>query len=92
MRQRTVGVREFKAKLSAYLEEVKGGKTFVITDRGKPVGQITPVAKPLEDRLAELSKHGHYKWSGKKLKAGKPLNIKIRGKKMISEIVSENRD
>jgi prevent-host-death family protein len=87
-----VGVREFKAKLSAYLGEVKSGKTIVITDRGKPVGRIIPIAKPLEDRLAELAKHGNYKWSGKKLKSGKPLKVKVRGKKMISEIVSENRD
>ena len=92
MKLKTVGVRELKARLSAYVDEVKSGKTIVITEHGKPVGQITPVTKSLEQRLHELTKSGNYAWNGQKVKPGKPLNIKLRGKKTLSEIVLENRD
>jgi prevent-host-death family protein len=92
MSHKMVGMQELKAKLSAYLDEVKGGKTIIITDRGKPVGQISPVGKRLDGKLTELARHRNYKWSGEKLKAGKLSKVKPRGKKMMSEIVSENRD
>ena len=93
MKEKTVGVRELKAKLSAYLHEVKNGGRILITEHGKPVGQITPVVKSLEQKLRDLAQGPNYTWSGKKLKARKPLNIiRIRKKKLISDIVLENRD
>lgn len=49
-RPRTVGVRELKSRLSAYLEQVKRGATIVVTDRGQPVAEIRSIPEP-EDRL-----------------------------------------
>lgn len=92
MKERTVGIRELKARLSAYLQEVKKGRTILITEHGKPVGHITPVVKSVEERLHDLARGPNYTWSGKKLQAGKPLKINRQGKKMISDIVLENRD
>lgn len=39
-----VSVSHFKKHLSRCLAAVKGGKTLVVTDRGKPVARIDPVS------------------------------------------------
>jgi len=39
---RTVGVREFRAKLSDYVGAVKAGRSFVLTERGKVVARLVP--------------------------------------------------
>ncbi len=38
-----VGVRELKARLSAYLAIVQQGAEVVVTDRGRPVARLVPV-------------------------------------------------
>jgi prevent-host-death family protein len=42
----TVGSKELKNRLGKYLKLVRQGETIQITDRGTPVGCITPVAEP----------------------------------------------
>ncbi|MBA2636739.1 MAG: type II toxin-antitoxin system prevent-host-death family antitoxin [Solirubrobacterales bacterium] len=37
-----VGVRELRQNLSRYLEQVKGGASFVVTERGREVARLTP--------------------------------------------------
>lgn len=39
-----VGIRELRAHLSRYLEQVRGGEDIVVTDRGVPVARIVPMA------------------------------------------------
>jgi antitoxin (DNA-binding transcriptional repressor) of toxin-antitoxin stability system len=57
---RVVNVRELKARLSAHLREVGRGETLLVTDRGRVVAQLGPVAlaerRPAEstDALARL--------------------------------------
>jgi prevent-host-death family protein len=38
-----VSVSQLKARLSLYMERVKGGRTLVVTDRGVPVAEIAPL-------------------------------------------------
>jgi prevent-host-death family protein len=38
-----VGIRELKAKLSAYVDRAAAGETVVVTDRGTPVAQLAPL-------------------------------------------------
>ena len=40
-----VGVRELKANLSRYLKQVQRGTTVVVTDRGRTIATIQPVAR-----------------------------------------------
>jgi prevent-host-death family protein len=40
MAEKQVPATEFKAKCLAFLDEVAGGASFVITKRGKPVARI----------------------------------------------------
>ena len=37
-----VGIREMRQNLSRYTRRTRGGESFVITDRGQPVAQLTP--------------------------------------------------
>ena len=91
-RDTMVGIRELKAKLSGYMQEVKKGKTLVITQRGLPVGRLTPVDESLEEKMHGLDRSGFASWNGKKLKPGRSVAKLRPGAKSLSDIVSENRD
>lgn len=41
-----VGVRELRQNLSRYLLQVKGGKSFAVTERGREVARLTPSGPP----------------------------------------------
>lgn len=43
-----VGIRELRQNLSIYLEKVKTGSTFAVTDRGKPVAVLRPLATEVD--------------------------------------------
>lgn len=87
----TVGIRDFKARLSEYMRQVKKGQSIVITEHGKPIGRILPVEMSLEERVEILRKAGLVAWNGKKLRDIKPSAVN-RGDKLASDIVVELRD
>ncbi len=37
---KAVGIRELKARLSAFLREVQGGEVILVTDRGRVVAEL----------------------------------------------------
>ena len=39
-----VGVRELRQNLSRYLERVRAGETFEVTERNRPVALLAPLA------------------------------------------------
>lgn len=51
-----VGVRELRDHLSRWLDEVKAGGDITITERGKPIARIIPIA--WSDRMARLVAEG----------------------------------
>lgn len=84
----TVGVRELKARLSEYLRLAGKGRRIVVTDRGKEVATIGPVAaerKALEDLVAE----GKLKWSGKKPAGVK--GVRVKGKSVAEAVIDDRR-
>ncbi|MGN6444472.1 type II toxin-antitoxin system Phd/YefM family antitoxin [Amnibacterium sp.] len=40
----TAGIRELKQNASAVVAQAAAGETVVITDRGRPVAQLTPLS------------------------------------------------
>jgi antitoxin (DNA-binding transcriptional repressor) of toxin-antitoxin stability system len=58
---KAVGIRELKARLSAYLRDVAGGEIVLVTDRGRVVAELrapadTPVRESdLDRRLREMA-------------------------------------
>lgn len=60
----TVGIKELKNNLSAYVRAAEAGETVLVTDRGRIVAQLTPAqAHPEpttdEERMAQLVREGH---------------------------------
>jgi prevent-host-death family protein len=85
-----VGTRELKNRLSEYLRKVKAGETIIVTERGKPIGQIVPLKATLEERMRAMVEAGLAEWNGQKLKPYKPKAVN-RGPRQLSELVVENR-
>ena len=57
---KTAAVSELKARLSEYLDQVKGGSEILITDRGKPVARLVPLSRSrdLRESLVRMEKQG----------------------------------
>jgi prevent-host-death family protein len=51
------GVRELRQHLSRFLERVKAGERFTVTEHGRPVALLVPLAAD-DDPLAELEIRG----------------------------------
>lgn len=48
-----VGIRALKQNASAVVAQAAAGETVIITDRGRPVAQLTPItASPLQRLIA----------------------------------------
>lgn len=57
---RRASVANLKARLSEYLGVVKAGEEVIVTERGRPVARLTPVAMPeqMEARMNWLIRMG----------------------------------
>jgi len=42
-----IGVRELRRDASRWLARVRAGEAFVVTDRGRPVARLCPIAAPV---------------------------------------------
>jgi len=87
---RSVGVRELRDNLSEYLRRVRQGELLVITDRGSPIGELSPAAGGRSaERARELVRKGVAAWSGGKPK-GLPYAPRPRTG-LVSDAVVEDR-
>ena len=87
-----VGVRELKAGLSGYLSQVRqGATTVIVTDRGQPIAQISPVDQTADERMAALMEAGLAAWSGRRLSPAEPV-AHLQGDKTVADLLSEDRD
>jgi len=50
---KSISVSRLKAHLSEHLRRVKAGETILITERGRPIGMMTPL--PLSARSADIA-------------------------------------
>jgi prevent-host-death family protein len=91
MAELTVGIRDLKARLSAYLEQVQQGQVIVITSHGKPIAQLTPRKEDLMERVKALQAAGLIEWNGKKLPRHTPSVVNTSDK-LISDLVVEQRE
>jgi prevent-host-death family protein len=82
-----VGIRELRAGLSRYVEQVKQGEEIVVTEHGKPVARLVPMNGERKiDRLIRegvvIPARSRTGWLPEKL-------IPVRGS--VSDIVIEQR-
>ena len=91
MKERRIGIRELKSKLSQCVRDVKMGATIVVTERGRRVARIVREADSLAERIDTLRNAGTIKWSARRLGRTTPI-ARLRGKRTVAEIVVENRE
>lgn len=91
MTQTTVGIRELKARLSHYMQQVKAGATLVVTERGKPIGRIVPQSPSVEIRVQELVQAGLMAWNGHKLAPMAPV-ARTQGNRTVADLLLEDRE
>jgi prevent-host-death family protein len=90
MKELTVGVRDLKANLSAYLKKAEKGQRIVITAHGKAVAELNPhkEEEEVEARMKALVDAGVVLWNGKKLRPVKPVTLN-KNDKLASDIIIE---
>lgn len=84
----TVGIKELKANLSAYVKQVEEGEEVVITDRGREVAIVVPLS---EERRAVkgLMAAGTARWAG-----GKPkgvAGVSVAGRPVAETLLEDRR-
>ncbi|MEO5887729.1 MAG: type II toxin-antitoxin system prevent-host-death family antitoxin [Anaerolineales bacterium] len=90
MAELTVGIRDFKARMSYYLAKAKKGQIINVTSHGKPVARIFPPNITLEQRVKALQEAGIIAWSGQKPPHRKPVLVN-KSNKLVSDLVIEMR-
>lgn len=85
-----IGIRELKAHLSRYLQQVKEGAVIVITEHGRPIARLVPQGDPHRLRIKELLAAGVLAWSGHPLRPAAPV-ARVQGQRTVAELLLEDR-
>ena len=91
MKERQIGIRELKSKLSQCVRDVKTGATIVVTERGRRVARIVRETDSLVERIHMLKNAGSIHWSGRRLRNAK-LVARPRGKRTVADVLIEGRE
>lgn len=87
----SVGVRELRQNLSRYLERVKGGEAFIVTERGREVARLTPSAAAGDMLRFLVEELGATPAEGRPLEhLGEPTP-RAPGSRPVAEILDELR-
>ena len=80
-----VMISELKAKLSAYLSEVRKGETVVVCDRKTPVARLVPYMQDAEELGIEepVITDREHAW---------PKPVRLRKKVDVVRLLREDRD
>lgn len=83
-----VGIRELRAHLSRYVEQVKAGEEIVVTEHGKPVARLLPMNG--ERKIDRLIREGVVT-PARSRTGWRPEPIKLKSGATVSDIVIEQR-
>ena len=86
-----VGVRELRQNLSVYLRRVRRGEALEVTERGRPVAVLQPLAAP-DDVFARLEARGVPVRRGTGNLADVPPPVKAELPRPLSEVLEETRE
>jgi prevent-host-death family protein len=90
------GIAELKAHLSRYLDQVKGGREIVITDRGRPVAKLVPLgpAERRESRRERLARAGLLQPGSGRIRGAlfKPPKGPLVGAGVLRALLAERRE
>lgn len=86
-----IGIRELKTHLSRHLKRVRAGTRLVVTEHGRAIATISPIAPaPAVDWALQLVAEGQARWDGSKPApvSRSPLS---RGKSAAAVVVEDRR-
>jgi prevent-host-death family protein len=90
--QAIVGVRELRARLSAYLRAVAQGRTITIGDRRRrPVARLVPVVRATDDEVLDRLAARGVLQRGVGKPSGKPRVSSRSRRRRVSDIIIEGR-
>jgi len=81
-----VGLREARANLSHYLAAVKNGKTYTLTEHGRPVARLTPVTG--QSSYERLIAQGVIAPAARR---SDRLDSPVKAQGLVSDLVAEQR-
>ncbi len=92
VRRATVGARELKTRLGGYLQQVRQGRTLVITDRGQPIAELKPLHGAGDDaKLEHLKALGAVtRLENRPLAPFRP--VRSRGPSVSDAIIEDRQD
>jgi prevent-host-death family protein len=87
------GVKEVRDHFTQYLKMVKKGEEIVVTERGRPVALIKPVAeiKDMRERLESAAEKGLIRLPLKEGNIPVHKKVKLTGKS-LTKIILEERE
>jgi prevent-host-death family protein len=85
-----IGIRELKAHLSRHLKRVRSGARLVVTERGRPIASIQPIADREVAWAHTLVSAGRAQWNGGKPEGATPP-WPIKKGTTVSDAVLEDR-
>jgi prevent-host-death family protein len=87
----TVGIRELKANLSRHLKRVRAGVRLAVTERGRTIATINPIAPSTDvDWAHQMVAEGHAQWNGGK-PAGAARPPKVTRKTASAAVLDDRR-
>lgn len=91
----TVGARELKARLGAYLRQVRQGRTLIVTERGEPIAELRPLpraAESEEEVWQRLAREGRATLATVHGPLPQRRPIRLRGKSLTDTIIEDRED
>lgn len=93
---KTASISEAKNRLSALLDRVRKGETVLISDRGRPVAQLAPLAANSTEsalsRLADLERRGVVRRARTKPRRRLPPPVVLPPGSSVLAALLEDRD
>jgi antitoxin (DNA-binding transcriptional repressor) of toxin-antitoxin stability system len=86
-----IGVRELKIRLSQYLQCMKSGESFVITEQHSSGGQIVPAKRDIHSQIQYMVTAGLCTWNGEQYLPGEPV-VANCGTATLSDLVVKERE
>jgi len=89
-----VSIRDLKNELSAFLRRVRRGERVIVTDRGKPVAELsaaTVARLSLDERLERMAEAGELRLPRPRRTARRVAPIRARGRPVAATLL-EDRD
>jgi prevent-host-death family protein len=86
-----VGVRELRQNLSVYLRRVRRGESLEVTERGRPVAVLQPIAAA-DDAVAALAARGIPVRRGRGNLAELPPPARVQLDRPLSDVLQDMRE